>query len=471
MPNNSTKFLCMQGTKQFLYPVRVSVAMSALLLFFFSIQTVQARAGGGGSGGGSGGSSGGSGGSLGGAIALAGLVAYGVLYFSQKGLKGKIMGLLFSILVIALSWTVLFSSDLDKILATIATVVGVGLAFYCLVKDGPSVSTASQLKKWEAFQPEWNEKNLLIRSEEVFKRFQADWSQGILFDSSKYLSARYAPHVSLMMEALRVARRRNTMDDLSIISLEIIALSEPEKDPNFTVQIEARAMDKLFEGDEVLYEDNLPFVETWHFVWEENVWKLDGIGQATEDRNVLHKELADFAGENNLYYSPDWGYLLLPKQGTLFGEAAFGKSDINNHCLGHYRDTLVQLYSYFPAGARGAKEYVIAQVTVPRSYGTILVRPRTWPSTVPSGLMRVTLEWAEFNKKYEVLATDIERVTSLELLHPGYMERVMALPFAVTIQVVDRTIYLAADVGEAQTSEAYRSMLCLVREAFKELKM
>jgi hypothetical protein len=206
-------------------------------------------------------------------------------------------------------------------------------------------------------------------------------------------------------------------------------------------------------------------------VWEGSRWKLDGIEQSTRFEPRLRSELADFATQNGFFYSPDWGYLLLPRKGGLFGKAAFGYSDINNHCLGTYRGVLVQLYSYFPAGSTNSTEYIIAQVTVPRSYGTIYVRPKSWWRLKPRGLKQVVLEWGEFNKRFQVYASDLERATSLELLHPAYMERLVVAGFPMSIQVNDRTIYIAAQIDAAKTITAYQTMLTLVHEAFKELKM
>ena len=67
-------------------------------------------------------------------------------------------------------------------------------------------------------------------------------------------------------------------------------------------------------------------------------------------------------------------------------------------------------------------------------------------------------------------ASNAEQATSFELLNPTYREQLAALPFAVTIEVVDNVIYLYTD--ERGTDVAtYGIMLDLVHKAFKELRL
>ena len=67
-------------------------------------------------------------------------------------------------------------------------------------------------------------------------------------------------------------------------------------------------------------------------------------------------------------------------------------------------------------------------------------------------------------------ASNAEQATSFELLNPTYMEQLAALPFSVTIEVVDNVIYLYTD--ERGTDVAtYDMMLDLVHKAFKELRL
>ena len=136
---------------------------------------------------------------------------------------------------------------------------------------------------------------------------------------------------------------------------------------------------------------------------------------------------------------------------------------------------LVQLYSfiekYDPSG-NSSKPMVIAQVSVPKNYGQIVVRRKKnfGIFSKPRGLEEVKTEWIEFNGKYEVFAAAPEQVTSFELLNPTYMEKLAALPFDVNIEVVDNVIYLYSP--EAKTDvDTYETMLGLVNDAFRELRL
>ena len=137
---------------------------------------------------------------------------------------------------------------------------------------------------------------------------------------------------------------------------------------------------------------------------------------------MLQQGVEQFARQQNFYYSPDWGWLLLPRKGQIFSSGKFGTSDINNHCIGLYNHVLVQIYTYLPNPQKLTNQYLVAQAQLPKSYGDIVVRRKKfgqWGGK--SGLQEVKTEWTDFNKKFEVLASTAEGPTSLELLHPVFM--------------------------------------------------
>jgi hypothetical protein len=79
----------------------------------------------------------------------------------------------------------------------------------------------------------------------------------------------------------------------------------------------------------------------------------------------------------------------------------------------------------------------------------------------------LSLEWPDFNRRYEVLATNVEQVTAFELLHPVFMEKLFALPFRVGIEVVDNTLYLYTNDKGVE----YGQMLSILHDAFNEMKL
>jgi hypothetical protein len=242
-----------------------------------------------------------------------------------------------------------------------------------------------------------------------------------------------------------------------------------------TVGLTATADDRLIDditGRE-LYRDGSPFTEYWHFKRQDNIWLLDDISQSTESKVSKREDIAEFARKNGYFYSPDWGWLLIPARGQLFDKAKFGVSDINNHVIGMYRqDFLLQLYTYDP-NPKNQGAYLIAQTNLPKSYGDIVVRRRRfWHFKKPSGLNKISMEWIDFNKKYEVFASDAEQVTSFELLHPAFMEKLEKLPFEVNIEVVDNVVYLfAAQTFDEAKSDRYGQMLEILQEAYKQMKL
>ena len=90
------------------------------------------------------------------------------------------------------------------------------------------------------------------------------------------------------------------------------------------------------------------------------------------------------------------------------------------------------------------------------------------------GLQKVSMEWGQFNSRYEVYATSAEQATSFELLNPLYMQKLQALNFEVNMEVVDNILYLYTAIKyDATTSNLteYQTMLDLLKEAFEQMKM
>ena len=264
------------------------------------------------------------------------------------------------------------------------------------------------------------------------------------------------------------------MQDVQIQDAVVIGVNNDVDDSRdaFTIGITAQATDQLINTatDQEIFTDRKPFTEYWTFQRSGNTWLLGGISQATADPYALNGQLRDFAQKNGYYYSLDMGWLFIPQRGQLFGEAKFGTSDINNHIVGLYNNQLlVQFYSYVKNPQSSTKPYVIAQVNVPKQYGNIVVRRKKMLQMGIRGLEKVETEWTQFNDKYEVFASSAEQATSFELLNPTYMEQLEALPFEVSIEVVDNVIYLYTSELTA-TLEVYEVMLDLVNKAFKELR-
>lgn len=436
-----------------------------------------ARAGGGGSGSGGGGSIG--------ALALVGYLPMhpvGALVRKHKMVEaewvgGQVIGWVICVIYTALlAWMTVFIGGLALIMAAGAP-LGMGAGLYrWFSKLKQSKKTALALQAAAQADGVWNKESVLARAREVFTRYQKDWSSFNVTSMQSYMTPEYYNHAGLMMYALRLAGRQNLVNDPKIEDALIVSVNDSldnSKD-EVIVGITASSNDVLKDTRDQteLFTDDSTFTEYWRFQRSGNDWLLEDIQQATAATWTRNVELEAFAVRNGYYFSLDWGWLLLPRRGQLFGQGKFGKSDINNHVIGMHGQCLVQFYTYRSKPDEG-KTYLIAQANLPKSYGDIVVRHKKRLSFGGiHGLKKISTEWPDFNKKYQVYATSLEQATSLELLNPKYMEQLEALPFEVNIEVVDNVVYLyAPQRDKAAAADRYPRMLDALNSAFKEMRL
>jgi len=450
-----------------------------VLTSLFTIATLPlelfARAGGGGSGGG------GSGDGSGGIFIFLGYIpmhAVGAV-LQRVSAKNKALKIAINIIgwiiavIYAVIWMVIWRGF--GFFVGMAALAGMAGGLYNLfAKLKQSKQTQAELAAASANDTVWSEEKLVNHARQVFMQYQKDWSNLNIQAMQGYLTPYYYNHAALLAYTLKAMGRRDNMEDVKIQNAVILGVQNDTDDSRdaFTIGITAQANDQLINTvtDQEIFTDRKPFTEYWTFQRSGNTWLLGGISQATADPYALNDQVRTFAANNGYYYSLDMGWLFIPQHGQLFGEAKFGTSDINNHIVGMYNNQmLVQLYSYVKNPQSSAKPYVIAQVNVPKQYGNIIVRRKKTFRMGIRGLEKVETEWTQFNDKYEVFASSAEQATSFELLNPTYMEQLEALPFEVSIEVVDNVIYLYTDELTA-TLEIYEAMLDLVNKAFKELR-
>jgi Protein of unknown function (DUF3137) len=322
----------------------------------------------------------------------------------------------------------------------------------------------------------WDEQKLIAHGKDVFMRYQQDWSNYNTESMKAYMTPAYQYHAALMIYALQLASRRDLVNRPVISQAMIVGVdNEAENDKDqVIIGFTAKANDQLIDtrSNQILFTDNTDFTESWRFRRSGNTWLLDGIQPATASQWIHNTALEQFAAAQGYYFSLDWGWLLLPAHGQLFGEGKFGVADINNHVIGVYNNKcLVQLYTY-SSSPQAQKIYLIAQTSVPKSYGDIVVRHKSGLHLFGiRGLNRVTMEWPDFNKKYEVFASNVEQVTSFELLDPVFMEQLEALPFEVNIEVVDNVVYLYAPQKTVPDAGRYQVMLDILYRAFQQMRL
>jgi hypothetical protein len=434
------------------------------------------RAGGGGS------SSGGSG-DGGGALFI---IGYAPMHFFGSLLRKKtpllvanILGWIIAI-IYALFWVFIFEDFIGWIIAILA-LVGMAAGLYNWFHAFSKLAVKAKKKQELAFKKDsaWDIEALKTQATRTFMQYQADWSNNNIAAMQSYLSPEYYHHNQLMVLALKQLERQNIVKNPVINDIQLVDIIDHDDNSKdrFVMYIEASSDDELYDTKEnkLIFSDSRKFQEYWRFVRTGNAsWVLEGIGQVTEDPYMTNNDMAKFAVSNKYFYSPDWGWLLLPSRGQVFSKGEFGVSDINNHIIGVYNNILIQLYNYVStpgSDASGSKNYIIAQAALPKTYGNIVVRKKKWFQLFKiKGLTKVSMEWGDFNKRYEVWASDMERVTSFELLNPSFMVQLEALPFEVNIEVVDNIVYLYSG-DTAVTPQAYETMLAILHQAFKEMRM
>lgn len=325
--------------------------------------------------------------------------------------------------------------------------------------------------------PAWHPDVLTKRVEEIFYQYQNDWCN---FDTNKirtYTTDHFAYHNWLMMSAIHQLSRRNAMSEIKLESVILVEAHDSLENHHdtFTAHITAKAKDQLIDTrkNEIIYTDDSTFSEYWTFSrHEDKGWLLARIEQETAGFTPKSAQVSAFAATNNLYFSLDWGWLLLPKLGNIFSKADFKKSDINNHCIGMLGEELVQLYGYVPARSNNNNqtvETVVAQIAVPRKdYGRIVVEHKTRFSLfnrTPKGLNKLKVESQEINKRFNIYADNIEQVTTFELLQPVYMENIIATPGKINIEVYENTIFIYSKDKKVR----YEDLFTLLIKAHKEL--
>ena len=417
-----------------------------------------ARAGGGGSGS--------SGGSL--ILMLPAAVSGGMAGFVKRKTRSKIAGFLVGVAV-GLVFSLLYLADLMWfVCAVISTFVGAIVAVFIdklQVFRRTSEEATATVRQASTADSLWQPDNLTNYARQVFERFQYDWSNLDYESIRKYTTQRYSNHIGLVMQALRQMGRRNIVDNVRI---------------NEAIFADAHD-DANNQSDRSTNEE---FAEKWNFVREGNEWKLDGINQPTEDVGTLIGSLNKFAEDNGMYFSLDWGRLLLPKGGNLFLPRYFNSADVNNHVIGIWDGgILVQLYTCVLKNGNGLTDegknkdeinYLIGQIMLPKSYGGILIdrddnsifRKRI---ISPIGYKKVEMEWGDFNKRYTIFATNEDQAASFELLNPSFMAWLYDQDIKANIEVMDNIVILYARVSSDE--KRYAEMLEILRRAHKELKM
>ena len=308
---------------------------------------------------------------------------------------------------------------------------------------------------------------------EIFYKYQEDWSEFNVDGVRDYTTPEYFEHAKLMLEALKDSGRRNVVSEVKISSTSLDREIPDEITEPVTCRIKFyfSALDEVINektGGSLFSKKYSGISETWNFVFDGEKLRLSGISQPTEAAEYTYRLMADFAKENKLFYSPDWGRYCLPDKGLIFNKQSLYSSDVNNHVIGKWGEVLIQLYTYAPNPGI-APYYLVGQLNVPKEYLGIILKDKRANIQKPSDYDKFELEWGEFNEKYEVFASKHDAMPAFELLEPQFMAMLYDKDLNYSIEVIGNAIYIFAPVRVVKESE-YKELLDVLVEAHKRLK-
>ena len=310
---------------------------------------------------------------------------------------------------------------------------------------------------------------LTAQAKNIFIKFQKYWSEFDIAKMKDILEMEYCKKITLQLNVLKNYERQNIMDNVAI-QQAFIKKADSYKS-NFSIYFTASANDKLIDkrDDKILFEDKQTFSEIWNFKKLGKKYVLESIEQTTKESSKYNTEIHEFAKSNNFYYDPDFGWLMMPSRGAIFGPEGFGSADINNHVIGHFKDKIVEFYSYEARSGSGLQPITVAQAILPRRYDNILVTEKSWYSFRPKlkTLQKIETESISFNQKFSVWAAVPDRASSFELLATNFMEKIYALDFEINIEVVDNVLYIYSPSKDIK----YQNLLDVLDGAFEEMKM
>jgi hypothetical protein len=429
-----------------------------------------ARAGGGGSGGGGGGGGG----------------------HSSGGYSGGGRGGGSSCVGSQCVWPVLFIAGVFIFIIAVNIITAKQKKKKQLEEDAAMKATVDDVA---AKDPSWNSEHLETLAKDIFFEFQRAWGEYDVPALEKILEPSMHKRIALELSVLNNEGRRNPTTIKELVRAAIVNFNDEADNSHdtFSVEFTASAKDELLETvtGKTLFEDNSTFTETWDFIRSGDTWKLYAIHQATENPWSLDGYIAQFAEKHGFYYNPDFGWLMLPNKGQLFADSRFGRTDINNHVVGYYRDKIVEFYTMDIMDGNGkvSKSYFIAQAILPMQHNDILVRRKHMLQFGPWGMVKHEMESNAFIKEFEVYSDEKDTMETFELLTPDFMEQIMKLPFELTIEVVGNTLYLATEAqsgavggplsviaaamteGKDTGTSMHETMLGVLDKAFDAMKM
>jgi len=119
---------------------------------------------------------------------------------------------------------------------------------------------------------------------------------------------------------------------------------------------------------------------------------------------------------------------------------------------------------------------IVSQINLPKDYGGIIIKPkktltsRNLKHKKIDGYTKFEFEWPDFNKRYEVYATDADKLATFKLLNRAFMSYLYDTDANIAIEVTDNVVYLYWKLQSIPVFD-YRIMMKILLKACRELKL
>ena len=324
--------------------------------------------------------------------------------------------------------------------------------------------------------PFWDEAGLVAQTQDLFTRFQNDWSKGDGASMKSYVTEPYLTHLTLLMKAERQLRRRNKIIITKPLPAVVWKMAPSFKTPKVLMQVNAVAESSIeSDSGDVLFSQKVTVCQYWTLVYVDRLWQLEHIDSYDNITPLTPPSESDPERYqvNGMFRSWFFSNILLPEKGYIFPEEVFEESIVTNHSIGEFNDVLIQMYDYEPGSLNdtGKLRFLVTQTVLPKKYGHIMLLPRTPMSAVlalPS-LEEFTSESIDFGDKYDIYARADEARVVFELFNPSFISNILDAPFKCGLEVIDNHLYIFV-LEQKGPFASRKRLLSLIQQAWKELR-
>ncbi len=346
--------------------------------------------------------------------------------------------------------------------------------------------------------PLWQKEHITQFVQAVFNAYYFAWYNFNPHNLDKFLSSDFYKKTILEMNVVRSLNRRFTPKIKGDLKIEIIEAEDKNsiEGDTFTAELTySLERDSIFKtnlalsyltlrnNQKLLYWGKI--VEYWQFTRSSNGWRLNKVWSDHFIRPKiatpkLEEKIQIFAKENNFYYDPDFGKIIVPSKGKLFDKYKYS-TRVSNHTIGVIDKKIVQFYIFYGCDSTGdnrtCRNYVISQAILPKNYKNMIIESKGSDlalfSNIGTGLEKIKTSSIDFDKKYTVYRHHQDRVNVLELLPTNFMEHLLTIKFPIYLEIVDNLLYIATPYRGLNKNNliGYQEMLEVLNWSFKEMKM